>query len=516
MSKLRITNYTRYFPPLEGAGGGVLRSCALTLLLFLSCSMLYGQISTEEEKEIPQERNNCHNTDSHTNINCYVGEWQVEKDAIVRIEMPLPNGRCDACTGTLVNTTLGEHNNHHYILTAGHCLVSNPINWKFYWHYEVPECYPPYSAAPEIVTTGARLVAIGTENYPMLPGDFALLELLEDPSKAWDVTPYYLGWDAAEDISGYRKMIYHPDGKDKKILHYSYRHGLAALNKGNDIGNFSCNGVFKYAGYRLSAGNLFVENGACGAPLLREDTKRIVGILYEGDDCECTYPITPTSCYWMNRFCKFSYAWEDDNYCRTDPTNRLRDWLDPINTGQRTLNGRSVCKKTIKLWHSYPQANYHAVDTIISKQEIDSGLTVSYKAGKEIVFLDGFHASSGTDFTAQIEPLQCNNSKSVSDFSQSEEQNDEAYYAPLSPHHVQYEINLLPNPNNGTFQLETNFSLSEIAHLKITNLLGTVMYETQNLTSTGIQLPASASGLQFVIVVLKDGSVLTQKMMIQR
>jgi hypothetical protein len=64
--------------------------------------------------------------------------------------------------------------------------------------------------------------------------------------------------------------------------------------------------------------------------------------------------------------------------------------------------------------------------------------------------------------------------------------------------------------------LETNFPLSDFGNLKITNLLGVVVYETQNVTSNTIQLPAAASGQHFVVLVLKDGTVLSQKMMLQR
>jgi len=77
-------------------------------------------------------------------------------------------------------------------------------------------------------------------------------------------------------------------------------------------------------------------------------------------------------------------------------------------------------------------------------------------------------------------------------------------------------FSIIPNPNPGTFQLETNFPLSDIANIKVTNLLGIPIYETQNLSSNTIQLPTSAAGTFFVVVMLKDGSVLTQKMMIQR
>jgi hypothetical protein len=77
-------------------------------------------------------------------------------------------------------------------------------------------------------------------------------------------------------------------------------------------------------------------------------------------------------------------------------------------------------------------------------------------------------------------------------------------------------LTIIPNPNPGAFQLETNFLLSDIGNLKITNLLGVTVYESKNPASNTIQLPASISGQHFVVVNLKDGTVLTQKMMIQR
>ena len=77
-------------------------------------------------------------------------------------------------------------------------------------------------------------------------------------------------------------------------------------------------------------------------------------------------------------------------------------------------------------------------------------------------------------------------------------------------------LSVIPNPNTGAFQVETNFSLSEIAHFKIINSLGATVYETQNLFSNTIQLQNSTSGLHFVVAMLKDGTMLSQKMVIQR
>ena len=76
-------------------------------------------------------------------------------------------------------------------------------------------------------------------------------------------------------------------------------------------------------------------------------------------------------------------------------------------------------------------------------------------------------------------------------------------------------FSILPNPNPGTFQLETNFPLSHIGNLKITNLMGATVYETQNVVSNTVQLPRPSAGTFFVVMVLKDGGVLTRKMVVQ-
>jgi len=77
------------------------------------------------------------------------------------------------------------------------------------------------------------------------------------------------------------------------------------------------------------------------------------------------------------------------------------------------------------------------------------------------------------------------------------------------------KLKLYPNPNPSAFQLETNFPLSDIGNLKITNVLGITVYESQNVSSNTIQLQSSAAGLHFVVIILKDGTVLTQKMVVQ-
>ena len=508
---------------------------ALMALLFyyltLFCS--YGQTNTREKpiKEMEDTAIIVHestlldlleNRDcpppirNHTNVNCYLN-WNNEKNAVVKILDDA--GR--VFSGALLNTTAGENDNRHYILTANHCLHNSmgPFpdisQWQFCWHYESPECNSSL-VPPTIYTKGAKVVA--RSSYT----DFALLELYEDPAEAWDVTPYYLGWDwsfNAVNTVCQITMIHHPNGLVKKI----HTNTNLIYDRINNF-NVFCNGTYHY----LENYNLWKtywltdkipESGSSGAPLLNKD-KRIIG---QHNGWSCDYYQVNAYAYYII-FGKFSLAWEGYHggyyNCVSDSTSRLKDWLDPLNTGQMTLDSRSACQKTIRLWHSLPQPAYHAVDSIISKQNIASDVTVSYKAGSEIVLQEGFYIESGSNFSAQIETLDCNGKQSNSYSPPIDENiNDligEITHTPLSQPQNSHEINLLPNPNIGTFQLETNFPLTDIANFRITNLLGVSVYESNTLSLNTIELQSAPSGIYFIVMMLKDGTVLTQKMMIQR
>jgi len=181
---------------------------------------------------------------------------------------------------------------------------------------------------------------------------------------------------------------------------------------------------------------------------------------------------------------------------------------------------------------------------------INSGATVNLFAGESIKLKSGFHAKAGSVFIAKTGNLtacstilpgigQRGDSYSMPIGSLSQEDIDECisiitkalnreyYSTDLSEKRSEVEevendesndflFSIYPNPNNGTFQIDANFPLTDIINFKIINLLGTPIYETQNFTSNTMQLGTSASGYCFVIMVLKDGSVLTQKMVIQQ
>jgi len=157
-----------------------------------------------------------------------------------------------------------------------------------------------------------------------------------------------------------------------------------------------------------------------------------------------------------------------------------------------------------------------------SWRTIQSGTSAEYVTHKSILLQPGFTAQAGSTFTAKIVPCpSCESGAKSMLFLNTNEDTEESSMPVYAKQHLQEEfntkeINLYPNPNSGTFQIDANFPLTDIAHLKIINMLGIPVYETQNISSNTIQLQTSASGTVFVLMILKDGTMLTRKMMIQR
>jgi len=299
-----------------------LNTLLLSAFCFLLFSLVQGQVSTDNVEEMECEKANCskggygcsHSVHNNRNINCPLGlNWHIEKDAIVRIE----DTEGYFFSGALINTTANGSDNRHYILTAGHCLENYYYpnetlkDWKFYWHYESPKCAVSISTDPEpphIYTTGAKIVA----KYPIIQSsrevDFALIELFDDPAEAWDVVPYYLGWDRSDD-QDFATIIHHPKGDIKKIMQTGtfYKHWLY---------------VPSWCWEFYHSSNYIMQSGSSGSPLLN-DNHKLIGIHVQG-------PIPMGSngapAY---RNSRFDVAWDYPNFTTT-PTTRLRDWLDPL------------------------------------------------------------------------------------------------------------------------------------------------------------------------------------------
>jgi len=262
------------------------------------------------------------------NINCSPegDNWQTEKKSVARI---IING-IETCTGSLINNIAQDCT--PYFLTANHCIdnnydaITNPdiSGAVFYWNYERPDC-DNTGSVPIETTSGATLVA---NSDP--PGgddtasDFALFELTEDPSDSYDV--YVAGFDASGEPGETGVGIHHPGLDAKKIATHSIIPDIVV----ND-------NYWRIYWDETDNGHSVTEGGSSGSGLFNEEG-RLIGQLFGGflgGQPNCNDPFDDEGDYG-----RISVSW-DGIAGTTQPERRLRDWLDPNDSGNLVVDGTS-------------------------------------------------------------------------------------------------------------------------------------------------------------------------------
>ncbi len=232
------------------------------------------------------------------NVNCPEGDdWQDHKRAVALI---IVNGN-EWCTGSLLNNVLEDGT--PYFLTADHCLTGGVATWVFRFNYESENCQSQDGPKTQAVT-GAVVRASSSNS------DFALLELTSKPPDSYGA--YYLGWDNSGNQPTSQVCIHHPSGDIKKI---SFDNDPAIST------TWQSAEVWEVSNWEDGT----TEGGSSGSPLF-DQNQRVIGQLYGG----------PASCTDIS----------DDNYGRIDASwdgfsagTRLKDWLDPGNSGDSVVNG---------------------------------------------------------------------------------------------------------------------------------------------------------------------------------
>lgn len=248
------------------------------------------------------------------NINCPEGNAvQNEKRAVCRILMVLEEGS-GFCTGSLINNT--NEDGTPYILSAFHCQDGyTPMYdmWRFDFNYEVMNCETGRTEPVPISIQGCVRRAGRQEN------DFLLLEATAAIPVA--ANAYFLGWNRGEAPPQSASIIHHPNGDIKKVATDS---DPATINPRSIEWNNEVTTPANHHFICLYNQGTF-ELGSSGAALLDQD-RRVVGQLHGGFNA-----CSETTGY----FGRLSLSWEGGG----TPETRLKDWLDPANTGQMTLNG---------------------------------------------------------------------------------------------------------------------------------------------------------------------------------
>ncbi len=225
------------------------------------------------------------------------------------------------CTGFLVNNAREDCT--PFFMTADHCGLrsGNAASLVVYWNFENKSCRAPNSTSSggagdgilNDFNSGAILRARSSAT------DFTLLELDDDVSET--ANAFFAGWDANTNLPIDTVIAIHHPSTDEKRISFSFEE----IYKGNQNGQGVANGGYLVVP-EWSIGT--TEGGSSGCPFF-DKNKRVVGQLFGG----------AASCN-NNSYDSFGWlaiSWEGDG----TPETRLRDWLDPDNSGKMAIDGRS-------------------------------------------------------------------------------------------------------------------------------------------------------------------------------
>ena len=141
--------------------------------------------------------------------------------------------------------------------------------------------------------------------------------------------------------------------------------------------------------------------------------------------------------------------------------------------------------------------------------QIPSGASSEYKAHEEVLLRDGFYAAEGCDFYAHIVP--CGLCGDNSDNLQSSEMNSEDNSIPPVIKSLQQKaalpsgVSVYPNPVTGTLHIALLNPEESVKQVLVTNLLGNVVLQQDNLPDGTINTTPLATGMYIARISTADG-----------
>ena len=250
----------------------------------------------------------------NNNVNCAVGSpWQTEKKSVALIL----EGGSAICTGALVNNTANDGT--PYFLTANHCYGTSAAGWVFVFNHETAGCTGNTGPTNQTVS-GASLKAKNAGS------DFCLLLLNSTPPAAYNVQ--YAGWDASDaNTVSSAVCIHHPSGDLKKISF-----------ENNAVPQGAWGGAQTWDVQQWDDG--ITEPGSSGSPLF-DQNHRIIGQLFGGGSA-CSGSVENGQ---GDSYGRFGVSWDAGSTAAT----RLKEWLDPQNSGQLIIDGYPTGTTTAQL-----------------------------------------------------------------------------------------------------------------------------------------------------------------------
>ncbi|NNE31301.1 MAG: T9SS type A sorting domain-containing protein [Winogradskyella sp.] len=222
------------------------------------------------------------------------------------------------CSGTLVNNT--NNDGTPYFLTANHC-GGGEGSWafRFNWRSPNPQCATGVNSANgsfNQTVSGSLFRAASSQS------DMKLVEITDTNFFNTNTDLVWAGWNRSTTQTPQINFgIHHPSGDIQKTCRYDQ-------GATRSVTNF--NGNPNTQMWRIEDWDLGVtEGGSSGSALYNEDG-HIIGML-SGGSAACSGTDDNGG---FDVYGRFGVAWDFG----TTASSRLKDWLDPGNTGVTTLD----------------------------------------------------------------------------------------------------------------------------------------------------------------------------------
>lgn len=269
----------------------------------------------------------------NVDVVCDEGDgWRDQIRSVARYTITKSDGTF-LCTGQMVNNSAND--GKPLFLTANHCGFDSTTDASIniWWNYESSECRVVGSSAsgsPISISSFNDTQSGSTYLASYELSDFAILELDDLPNPDFQV--FYTGWDMRDIAPTSAISIHHPSGHAKRIS----TENDATTITGYSVSSPSAESHIRIADWDSGT----TEGGSSGSGLWNSD-KLLVGQLHGGAAaCGNDSPD------WYGRLYK---SWEGGG----SPSSRLKDWLDPGNTGVQTLQGLGECEPmTVSISHN--------------------------------------------------------------------------------------------------------------------------------------------------------------------
>lgn len=426
------------------------------------------------------------------------------------------------CSGCLINNVRQDLT--PYYLTANHCLRGDENTWIFRFKYWSPTCNQGDDAGYWVSITGSTVKANWTGT------DFALLQLHAQPPSGFGVL--YAGWSNQNIASSSGASITHPRGDVMKIGLYNQTITQQTFMGSSD--------------WRVVWSQGTVEPGSSGGPLFNND-HLLIGQVHGGNPSDiCT---SNDHAF----FGRFDLSWNGGGTSAT----RLRDWLDPDNTGATSIGPTSptiyLINRTLTGTHKFAALDHiHIEGEVVTGHPFfgntfcqtsgipftaEPGSNVEIKA-KSITIKPGTHFKAGSNVTiTATDDIECSDNIVEGDYvnvfcnaqismkmagsnsnTASNDENIESFLGnddEIKVLNLSDKITLYPNPNSGRFEIAFSDSEVKFSEIIIFDMSGKIVFERHNITENIV--PVDICHLQkgtYLVQIIHNNNSHTKKIVL--